>query len=145
MDFIASSEEETKDFARKLARRVNSPALICLHGDLGAGKSVFARAFIRELLGDECAEVPSPTFTLLQSYDSPKGPLWHFDLYRIADPSEIYELGWEEAMASGIAVLEWPSKAGNLLPEERINVTIAPLSGEQNARRITIEGLKDHE
>ena len=97
---------------------------VALYGDLGAGKSTLSRALIRALAGDPDLEVPSPTFTLVQSYDL-KIPVAHFDLYRLSDESELDELGLEEALAEGICLIEWPSKAGRALPKSRIELHLA--------------------
>ncbi|MFN3363834.1 MAG: tRNA (adenosine(37)-N6)-threonylcarbamoyltransferase complex ATPase subunit type 1 TsaE [Allorhizobium sp.] len=94
---------------------------VALDGDLGAGKSTLSRAFIRALAGDPDLEVPSPTFTLVQNYDL-SIPVAHFDLYRLSDPSELDELGLEEALADGICLVEWPGKAGRALPKNRIEI-----------------------
>lgn len=94
---------------------------VALYGDLGAGKSTLSRALIRALAGDTDLEVPSPTFTLVQTYDL-KIPVAHFDLYRLSDESELDELGLEEALADGICLIEWPVKAGRALPKNRIDI-----------------------
>lgn len=94
---------------------------VALEGDLGAGKSTLSRALIRALADDPDLEVPSPTFTLVQNYDL-KVPIAHFDLYRLSDPSELDELGLEEALAEGICLVEWPDKAGRVLPKDRIEI-----------------------
>src|SRR5471030_2545552 len=85
--------------------------LVTLSGDLGAGKTAFARALIRHLAGDETVEVPSPTFTLMQSYELPRFNLVHADLYRLAGPGELAELGFEEAGEDAVTLLEWPDRA----------------------------------
>ncbi len=130
------SENETADLAASFAGRLSGGEIICLSGPLGAGKSVFARALIRALCGDDTLEVPSPTYTLLQTYDSSYGPIWHFDLYRIEDPEEIYEIGWEEALSGGIVLIEWPERLGTLLPEKRVDIDFR--SKEDEARFIQI-------
>ncbi|QEE47889.1 tRNA (adenosine(37)-N6)-threonylcarbamoyltransferase complex ATPase subunit type 1 TsaE [Rhizobium sp. WL3] len=109
---------------------------VALYGDLGAGKSTLSRALIRALAGDPDLEVPSPTFTLVQSYDL-KIPIAHFDLYRLSDESELDELGLEEALAEGICLIEWPSKAGRALPKNRIELHLAFAS--DGGRTLTIQ------
>jgi tRNA threonylcarbamoyladenosine biosynthesis protein TsaE len=123
--FHTTSEDETAALAAQLAAGAAKGDVFTLQGVLGAGKSVFARGFIRSLAGQN-TEVPSPTFTLIQTYDTAKGSIWHFDLYRLKDPEEIYETGWEEALADGITLVEWPQRLGNLLPPhaKTIEITI---------------------
>lgn len=135
MEYISRSEQETIGIAVQFAARLKPREVVCLHGDLGMGKSVFARAVIRALSGDEGREVPSPTFTLVQTYETPKGGVWHFDLYRLKDPEEIFELGWEEALAEGIVIVEWPGRLGPYAPKNCINIHI---TGQDDLRSIDI-------
>ena len=83
----------------------------------GSGKTTLARAILRAAAGDPALIVPSPTFTLVEVYETPRGAYWHFDLYRLETPEQIYELGWEEALAEGIVLVEWPERLGTLLPK----------------------------
>jgi tRNA threonylcarbamoyl adenosine modification protein YjeE len=114
--------------------------VVALEGDLGAGKTELARAVIRSLAGSDIP-VPSPTFTLLQAYDLPGLTVTHADLYRLADPSEVLELGLDEAWEQGAVLVEWPERAGDLLPAERLTVRLrhVPEAGAE-ARDIEIEG-----
>lgn len=109
--------------AAALAEEARIGDIFTLQGDLGAGKSVFARGFIRALCGAD-TDVPSPTFTLVQSYDSPKGTIYHFDLYRLEDPEEVYGLDWDAALSGGISLIEWPDKSGTLLKGDIQNIEI---------------------
>ena len=103
-------ENATAALAARLAAVVRPGDIIALKGELGAGKTSFARAFIRARGGDET--VPSPSFTLVQTYDLPGGTVWHFDLYRLRAAEEAWELGVEEAFHDGIALIEWPGGSG---------------------------------
>ncbi len=114
--------------------------VLALVGDLGAGKTTFARALIAAFAAEAGLpppEVPSPTFTLAQTYDFPRATIWHFDLYRIERPDDALELGIEEALAEGIAVIEWPERLGPLLPARRIAVSLA-FGDAPEARRIEL-------
>jgi tRNA threonylcarbamoyladenosine biosynthesis protein TsaE len=138
MDILARNQGETEAAARQLAADIKPRDLIALHGDLGLGKTVFARALIRALTGDAGMEVPSPTFTLVQTYDSGKGPIWHFDLYRLEDAADIYELGWEEARENGIIILEWPQRLQGLLPAKRLDIRLGGVDNEPDQRTIQV-------
>lgn len=129
------SEAETIDVATAFAKTLQGGDIVLLQGDLGAGKSVFCRAVIRTLSKNPDLEVPSPTFTLVQTYETPVAPLWHFDLYRLKDPDDIFELGWEDALGSGILLIEWPDRLGPYTPRRAITITI---THEQTSRTITI-------
>jgi hypothetical protein len=125
--FLLPDEAATQRLATRLAPYVASGGgLVTLVGELGAGKTAFARALIRALTGDPNEEVPSPTFTLVQSYDTPQGLVTHFDLYRITDAEERIELGWDDAVANGIVLVEWPERLGTFLPPERLEITLSP-------------------
>ena len=113
-------EAATAALAARLALLVRPGDVIALSGDLGAGKTSFARAFIRARGGDEA--VPSPTFTLVQTYELSRGVIWHFDLYRLKAAEEAWELGIEEAFGSGISLIEWPERLGSLLPAHRLAI-----------------------
>ena len=120
--------EATAALARRLADGAARRDVFGLSGPLGAGKTTFARAFIGEiarLSGETVDEVPSPTFTLVQTYSFARATVWHFDLYRIGKPAEAWELGLEEALADGISLIEWPERLGPLLPARRTDVALA--------------------
>jgi tRNA threonylcarbamoyladenosine biosynthesis protein TsaE len=103
---------ETQAFAAQLAGYVQLGDVITLKGTLGAGKSEFARAFIKTLAGQNTV-VPSPTFTILEQYQTPSFLISHFDLYRLESPEELEELGFDEAIAGGVTLIEWPERLGN--------------------------------
>lgn len=134
--FETASEEDTAAIAHEIAADAAPGQIFCLRGDLGMGKTVFARAFIRALCGED-TEVPSPTFTLVQTYESGKGDIWHFDLYRIEDAEEVYELGWEEALSRCITLIEWPERIEGLLPPVRTEIVFTPGGGE--SRKIAVD------
>lgn len=131
-------EAATAALAARLAALLQPGDVVLLAGDLGAGKSFLARALIRAAAGEPELEVPSPTFTLVQSYDLPAGELWHFDLYRLAAPDEVLELGWDEARL-GICLVEWPDRLGPLTPADRLKIELA--HGPGDGRVATIIGL----
>ncbi|MEM7012789.1 MAG: tRNA (adenosine(37)-N6)-threonylcarbamoyltransferase complex ATPase subunit type 1 TsaE, partial [Verrucomicrobiota bacterium] len=111
-------EAETLSFAEDVAMILRPGDVVCLSGDLGAGKSTFARALIRTLADDNALEVPSPTFTLVQSYELPRFDLAHLDLYRLEEPEEIEELGLPDLLQTGAALIEWPELAAEFLPQD---------------------------
>jgi len=120
-EFALPDLAATHSLARRLAGLWRLGDVIALRGDLGVGKTELARAAIRSSIGAEI-EVPSPTFTLVQIYQTQPAPVWHFDLYRLTDPEEAIELGWSEARTDGIALVEWPDRLGHLLPDDRLDV-----------------------
>ena len=118
-EYILNNIDETHNFAREFAKTLHAPVTVALHGDLGMGKSEIARTIIQTLRGANTV-VPSPTFTIVQSYDG----ISHFDLYRINDKSELVEIGLPYAIANDITLIEWPDIAGDLLPENTIHLYI---------------------
>jgi tRNA threonylcarbamoyladenosine biosynthesis protein TsaE len=133
-ELFLADEAATQDLGRKLAASLRPGDALCLTGPLGAGKSTLARALIRALTTPD-EEVPSPTFTLVQFYETAAFPLAHFDLYRLSDPDEAYEIGLDEALDSGVALIEWPQRLEGRLPPTRLDIDIA-LDGD--ARRAVI-------
>ncbi|MCW5731495.1 MAG: tRNA (adenosine(37)-N6)-threonylcarbamoyltransferase complex ATPase subunit type 1 TsaE [Alphaproteobacteria bacterium] len=134
---ILASEAETAAFAARLAALAKPGDVLALQGDLGAGKTTFARAFIAALSGGP-VEVPSPTFTLVQVYETPAGSVWHFDFYRIGSAEEVHELGFDEALAEGISLIEWPERLGGLLPPEALRIELRA-AGAPGRRELHIE------
>ena len=134
-------ESATAALAGSLARVARPGDVFALNGDLGAGKTVFARAFIRTR-GDGDEEVPSPTFTLVQAYEIEGGTIYHFDLFRLSTPDEALELGIEDAFAEGISLIEWPERLGALLPHRRLDLTLSH-GDEPDVRLATLSGNGD--
>jgi tRNA threonylcarbamoyladenosine biosynthesis protein TsaE len=137
--FELPDEAATAALAARIAMLARPGDVIALKGELGAGKTSFARAFIRARAGrDEV--VPSPTFTLAQPYDLPDVTIWHFDCYRLRDPEEAWELGIEDAFREGISLIEWPERLGHLLPSRRLEITLLPGAAPDTRRAIADPG-----
>ncbi|GAC1340458.1 MAG: bifunctional tRNA (adenosine(37)-N6)-threonylcarbamoyltransferase complex ATPase subunit type 1 TsaE/phosphotransferase [Beijerinckiaceae bacterium] len=128
-------EEATGALAAQVASFVGAGDLIALSGDLGSGKTTFARSFVRTLTGDRDLEVPSPTYTLMQVYAGARFPIVHADLFRINSPSELEELGWEESSEGALVVVEWPERAGDALTPDRLDVIFDLVPGAQESHR----------
>jgi tRNA threonylcarbamoyladenosine biosynthesis protein TsaE len=128
--------EETDRLGRRLAELVAPGDVLLLEGPIGAGKSHLARALIRARLGRD-EDVPSPTFTLVQTYDDPAGEIWHADLYRLGHPDEALELGLVDAFDDAICLVEWPDRLGRLRPETALTVR---LEAEGDGRRAHLAG-----
>lgn len=142
MELILADLAATQALAARLAGLARPGDAVLLEGPLGAGKSALARAFLRSATGDPELEVPSPTFTLVQSYDLPGGrAAHHFDLYRLAGPAGLAELGWDEAR-EGIVLVEWPDRLGPLTPPDALRVTLTPGAAE-DSRSARLEGWED--
>ncbi len=140
---VLANEQATRRLAIDIATILKPGDLVTLSGDLGAGKTTFARALIRHLSEDAAREVPSPTFTLVQTYATPRGTVVHGDLYRLADPNELTELGLDEVAESAVVLLEWPDRAGDLLPPDRLDIALTlteSLMPNQRQARITGHG-----
>ena len=134
-EWICTTELETIEAAKAIAALLPVPAMVLLDGDLGAGKTAFCRALLRHLLQDETLSVPSPTYTLVQTYGEDDA-IWHFDLYRMDNPDDIYDLGWEEALHADLCLIEWPKRLGSHKPKKTVDISIEVLPDE--ARRITV-------
>lgn len=121
-EILCQTEEETKLLAEKFANISQKKDIFALYGTLGAGKSTFSRYFIQQLTS--VSDVPSPTFTLLQTYEAPCFDIYHYDMYRLKNPNEAFELGVEEAFYEGVCLIEWPEKVAPILPKDIWKITI---------------------
>lgn len=129
-------EDSTIAFARRIGAVLETGDILLLQGDIGAGKSFFARALIQSL--QEFPEhVPSPTFTLVQTYDTRKGEIWHADLYRLSTPDEAFELGLIDAFETAICLIEWPDRLGDTIPRTA-NLLEFTLPGDGETRLLTM-------
>ena len=136
--YTTKAPEETAALAYKVAFLLRPSDVVLLKGDLGVGKSIFARALIQALCGEETV-VPSPTFTLVQIYKAPSFDIWHFDLYRLKHPSEVDELGIEEAYAGGVCLIEWPERLGTNMPKDYLEIELEYGSHEKE-RILSLRG-----
>lgn len=134
--YALQNEAAMGELAGRLARVLRCGDVLCLQGPLGAGKSSFARAVV-QALSSHHEEVPSPTFTLVQTYET-QPEIWHFDLYRLEGEDGILELGWEEARRQGAALVEWPERLGRFLPKDRLDIDISFNKDSDNARQVEI-------
>lgn len=130
----------TEALASQLASVARPGDCILLHGPLGAGKTALARAFLRTAAGNPTMEVPSPSFTLVQIYDTRIGPVFHYDLWRLDGPGSMSELGWDDAQ-DGITLVEWPDRLGPLRPSAPLTITLRLGDGE--SREATLVGWDD--
>ena len=130
-------EAATERLGARLAARLRPRDVVALEGGLGAGKTTLARAILRAAAQEPTLIVPSPTFTLVEVYETGRGSFWHFDLYRLDEPEQVFELGWEDARIDGVALVEWAERLGALLPRERLTVSLS-IQGE--GRLAILEG-----
>ncbi|MBS0359858.1 MAG: tRNA (adenosine(37)-N6)-threonylcarbamoyltransferase complex ATPase subunit type 1 TsaE [Proteobacteria bacterium] len=135
---ILADEAATARLGAAVARALKPGEAVCLSGPLGAGKSTLARALVRALTTPD-EEVPSPTFTLVQFYQGPRLAVAHFDLYRLTSPDEAYEIGLDEALDAGAAVIEWPERLAGQLPPDRLDIEIS-VEGAGRIARLTPRG-----
>ncbi len=133
--FTTATEGETRAFAARLAALCKPGDCLLLQGDLGAGKTALARGFIQSLVPN--TEVTSPTFNLVQTYDAAPATIWHFDLYRLKSPSELAEIGLDDALESGITLIEWPEIAQSHWPKHALTIQ---LQASGDSRTLTLSG-----
>ena len=138
MVYKSNSVRETQNIAKAFAKSLKPGDVLCLSGDLGTGKTAFVQGLTKALGVEDI--VNSPTFTIVNCY-SGKMPVYHFDVYRIADPDEMYEIGYEEYVyGDGVCIIEWPELIGEILPEVRYDINIVKnLEIHEDFREITIE------
>lgn len=129
------SQAALEQAAADLSLKLTWPCVIALWGPFGAGKTTFARALIRKLLNASC-DVPSPTFTLINPYETEKGTIYHCDLYRLTHPAQVEEIGLLEAFSSALCIIEWPQRLESYLPKKRINIYLDVLDSTHRSLRI---------
>lgn len=140
MEYISRGEAETEDLGRRLAAALGSGAVVAYRGDLGMGKTAFTRGLARGL-GYE-GRVTSPTFTIVNEYEGTGLPLFHFDMYRLEGPEDLFDIGWEDYLdRGGVCAVEWSERVEEALPEDAVTVAIARCPENENWRAITVEGV----
>lgn len=132
--------QATEALAKQIASRLQAGDALLLSGPLGAGKTAFSRALLRSVCGDAEMEVPSPSFTLVQIYESPKFLLYHYDLWRLEGADDLIELGWDEAR-EGVVIVEWPERLGDLTPLDALTIQFS-LKNDEN-RQVILKGWED--
>ena len=142
LTFDLADQAATAVLASQMCRLLQQGDVVALSGDLGAGKTAFARAFIQamgQLQGTSIDEVPSPTFTIVQVYDELQPAVWHVDLYRLEGRADTFELGLEEAFENGITLIEWPDRLGDALPDDHLALEIS-MTAKEGERRVHLTG-----
>ena len=139
MEYLSHNTEETEALGEQLAGRLRAGDVIAYLGDLGAGKTAFTRGLARGL---GCTgRVTSPTFTIVNEYEG-RLPLFHFDMYRLGDADELFDIGWDEYLSrGGVCAVEWSEHITGEIPEDAITVTICRCEENDDWRRITVEGV----
>lgn len=139
---ISHSENETKDLAKKIASNSKKGDIIVLSGELGSGKTKFTEGFLEYFnLQDELS---SPTFTIVNEYDAPNFPIYHFDVYRLEDTDEFYAIGGEEYFSKGLCIIEWGEKIEELLPKNYLKITFSRSFNDENIRILNIESFGNY-
>ncbi len=139
---ISHSENETKDLAKKIASNSKKGDIVVLSGELGSGKTKFTEGFLEYFnLQDELS---SPTFTIVNEYDTPNFPIYHFDVYRLEDVDEFYAIGGEEYFSKGLCIIEWGEKIEELLPKDYLKITFSRSFNDENIRILNIESFGNY-
>ena len=133
------NDSETAEFARQIATLVGAGDILLLDGPVGAGKTAFSRALIQSLLPVP-EDVPSPTFTLVQTYDTPDFEIWHCDLYRLTSPDEVFELGLDDAFTQALCLIEWPDRLDGTVPKDA--TTLSFDYADVDSRTVRVSGTK---
>ncbi len=133
-NFFLANESRTREFGSELGKQLLPGDVVALYGNLGAGKTTLVRGLVQYFSGAD-TEVPSPTYTLVQTYETNSFTICHFDLYRIESPNELDELGWEES-EDAVFLVEWPERAKDRLPEQRLDVVLS--NSVQGGREATL-------
>ena len=140
-DYHLASSDDTARLAEQLGARLAPGDVLLLEGEIGAGKTHFARSLIQSVI-DTPEDIPSPTFTLVQTYETPLGAIWHADLYRLTSVYEIEELGLVEAFESAVCLVEWPDRLGDLRPDNSLRFAFS-MDGESEQRRLRLTWQAD--
>ena len=140
-EFISKSEKDTKDFAKKLASTLHSNNVVVLTGELGSGKTKFVEGFLSYYNLEK--EISSPTFNIVNEYKNKNINIYHFDVYRLEDSSEFYELGGEEYFENGICLIEWGELIKDILPKNYINIIFKKDKEDENIRILRVESKED--
>ena len=141
MVYNSNSPKETENIAKAFSKELKAGDVICLNGDLGTGKTAFVQGLVKALGYTE--PISSPTFTIINCYEGADLPIYHFDVYRIEDPDEMYEIGYEEYVyGDGISLVEWSEKIKDILPCDRYEITIEKdFLKHEDYRKISIERI----
>ena len=139
MERYSASEQDTEALGRALVQRLQPGAVVAFTGDLGAGKTAFVRGMAQGLGIPQ--RVTSPTFTIVNEYEGGRLPLFHFDMYRLEDADALFDIGWEDYLGrGGVCAVEWSERVSEALPEDTLWVTLERVDGQEDWRRITVEG-----
>lgn len=140
--YVSNSEQDTKNFAKKLASKLNKGDVIVLTGELGAGKTKFTEGFLSYF--DLEDEISSPTFTIVNEYKNEKATIYHFDVYRLEDTDEFYAIGGDEYFEKGICIIEWGELIKYALPKKHIHIFLEKDDQDENKRKLIIETHGDY-